>query len=91
MLGFVLTAQSLEPALDSVSPSLLAPLPLVPDLSLSLSKINKHLKKWDAWVAQMVKHTTSAQVVISWFASSSPTSGSTLATGSLSASLPLSH
>ena len=34
--GSVLTAQSLEPALDSVSPSLSA--------SLSLSKINKHLK-----------------------------------------------
>ena len=39
-LGSVLTAQSLEPALDSVSPSLSAP-PLLA-LSLSLSKINKH-------------------------------------------------
>ena len=35
--GSVLTAQSLEPASDSVSPSLSAP----PPLSLSLSKMNK--------------------------------------------------
>ena len=40
MLGSVLTAQSLEPALVSVSPSLSAP----PLLMLSFSK-NKHLKK----------------------------------------------
>ena len=40
--GSVLTAQSLEPASDSVSPplSLSAPPPL--ELSLPLSKINKH-------------------------------------------------
>ena len=38
--GSVLTAGSLEPALDSVSPSLSAPLLLVLCLSLSLSKIN---------------------------------------------------
>ena len=37
-LGSVLTAQSLEPASDSVSPSLSAP----PLLMLYLSKINKH-------------------------------------------------
>ena len=36
MSGSVLTAQSLEPASDSVSPSLSAP----PSLPLSLSKIN---------------------------------------------------
>ena len=36
--GSVPTAQSLEPASDSVSPSLSAP----PLLALSLSKINKH-------------------------------------------------
>ena len=48
--GSVLTAQGLEPALNSVSPSLSA-LPLFAlclslSLSLSLSqKINKHLKK----------------------------------------------
>ena len=35
--GSVLTAQSLEPASDSLSPSLSAPLPLM----LCLSKINK--------------------------------------------------
>ena len=38
--GSVLTAQSLEPASGSVSPSLSTP-PLIM-LSLSLSKINKH-------------------------------------------------
>ena len=40
--GSVLTAQSLDPALDSMSPSLSAPPPLVLalSLSLSLSKIN---------------------------------------------------
>ena len=43
-LGSVLTAESLEPALDSVFPSLYAPPPFV--LCLSLSKINnKTLKK----------------------------------------------
>ena len=42
--GSVLTAQSLEPASDYVSPSLPASPPLVLCLSLclSLSKINKH-------------------------------------------------
>ena len=39
-LGFVLTAQSLKPALDSVSLSLSAPLPLM----LSLSLKNKDVK-----------------------------------------------
>ena len=39
-LGSVLTAQNLEPASDSVSPSLSDPLP-VHVLSLSVSKINK--------------------------------------------------
>ena len=42
--GSVLTAQSLEPALDSVSPSLSAPPLLMLSLSLSLSlslKMNK--------------------------------------------------
>ena len=41
--GSVLTAQSLEPASDSVSHSLSAP-PLLM-LGLSVSKINKYLKK----------------------------------------------
>ena len=39
--GSVLTAQSLEPASDSVSPSFSAP----PPLALSLSKINKTFLK----------------------------------------------
>ena len=41
--GSVLTARSLELASDSVSPSLSVPPPLA--LCLSLSKINKDLKK----------------------------------------------
>ena len=40
--GSVLTAQSLDPASDSVSPSLSAPPLLILCLPLSLSKINKH-------------------------------------------------
>ena len=42
MSGSVLTAQSLEPTSDFVSPSLSCPLFM---LSLSLSKINKHFFK----------------------------------------------
>ena len=42
--GSVLTAQSVEPASDSGSPSLSAPSPLTLCLSLSLSNINKHLR-----------------------------------------------
>ena len=41
--GSVLTARSLEPASDSVSPSLSAPPLLVLSLSVSLSKINKNI------------------------------------------------
>ena len=59
--GSVLSAGSLEPALDSVSPSLSAPPPLM--LCPSLPKINK---RWGAWVAQSVEHPTSAQVMLSW-------------------------
>ena len=40
--GSLLTARSLEPASDAVSPSLSAPPPLTLCLSLSPSKINKH-------------------------------------------------
>ena len=36
-----------------------------------------------AWVALSVKHPTSAQVMISWFVRSSPTSGSVLTAQSL--------
>ena len=39
--GSVLTAQSLEPASDSVTPSLFAPLALILSLSLSLSLSQK--------------------------------------------------
>ena len=35
-------------------------------------------KVWGTWVAQLVKHVTSVQVIISWFLSSSPTGGSLL-------------
>ena len=42
MLGSVLTAQSLEPASDSVSPAVSLPLPHSYTVSLCLSKINKY-------------------------------------------------
>ena len=42
---------------------------------------NRHLR--GAWVAQSVKPPTSAQVVISWFVSLSPTSGWPLSVQSL--------
>ena len=56
MSDSVLTAQSLEPASDSVSLSLCSS--PAHTLSLSLSKINNH---WGAWVAQSVKRPTSAR------------------------------
>ena len=71
--GSVLTAQSLEPASDSVSPSLSAPSPLM--LCLSLFKINI---KRGAWVAQLVTRPTSAQVMIPRFVGSNHVSGSVL-------------
>ena len=77
--GSVLTAQSLEPASHSVSPCLSAP----PLLSLSLALKNKEIYVRGAWVAQSVRHPTSTQVTISWFVSSSPTSGSVLTARSL--------
>ena len=40
-----------------------------------------------AWVAQLVKHPTSAQVMISQFVGSSPTSGSVLTAQSLDPAL----
>ena len=43
----------------------------------------KKTKPWGAWVAQSVKCPTSAQVMISWFVSSSPTLGSVLTAQSL--------
>ena len=84
--GSVLTAQSLDPASDSVSSPLSAPSPTrsVP-LSLSLLsslslKMNKH---WGAWVAQSVERPTSAQVMISRFVSLSPASDFVLTAQSL--------
>ena len=41
------------------------------------------LIKKGAWVAQLVEHLTSAQVMISWFVGSSPASGSVLTAQSL--------
>ena len=75
--GSVLMARSLEPASDSVSPSL-SPSP-VHALSLSVSEINVR----GSWVAQLVKRPTSAQVTISQLVSSSPASGSVLTAQSL--------
>ena len=80
--GSVLTPQSLEPALDSVFPSLsaLPMLMLCLCLSVSLSQ-NINIKKnffRGAWVAQSIEHPTLAQVMISRFVSLSPTWGSLL-------------
>ena len=50
-------------------------------LSFSLSKINKHL--WGIWMGQLVEHLTLAQVMISRFTSSNPTSGLLLSVRSL--------
>ena len=77
-LGSGLTARGLEPALDSVSPSLLT-LPQLHSVSLSLSKINIR----STLVAQWVERPTSAQVMISWSVSSSPVWGSVLTAQSL--------
>ena len=43
-------------------------------------KITHH---WDAWVVQLVKRPTLAQVMILWFMASSPVSGSVLTARSL--------
>ena len=42
---------------------------------------------WGTWVAQLVKRLTLAQVMISWFMSSSPASGSVLTAHSLEPAL----
>ena len=82
-----LCADSSEPAAClgfCVSLSLSLPLPCS-CLSLSLSKIKKktfkklkNKNRRGTWVAQSVKHPTSAQVMISRFMGLSPTSGSLL-------------
>ena len=43
----------------------------------------KYIKIWGAWVAQLAERPTSAQVTISQFMGSSPTSGSVLTAQSL--------
>ena len=87
VLGSLLTAQRLEPATDSVSPSLSAPPPF--SLCLCVSKIHKH---WGTWVAQSLEHPTAAQVMVSQFVGLSPASGFTLTAQTLLEipSLPLS-
>ena len=80
--GCVLTVWSL---LGILSPPL--SLPLACSLSLSLpqkkrkEKKNKRIR--GAWVAQPVRHPTSALVMISWFMRSSPTPGYVLTIWSL--------
>ena len=92
--GTVLTAWSLERALDSVSPSL-----SFPSYTHSLSLKNKHFLKRRLWAPQSVEHPTLAQVMISQFVGSSPTLGSVLTAQNLEPaldsvsllSLPLPH
>ena len=72
-LGSVLMARSLEPASESVSPSLSAPPLLV--LSLKNKKIKNIKNLQGTWVAQSDKRLTSAQVTISRFVGLSPVSG----------------
>ena len=48
------------------------------DLASELFEPGKNRKLRGAWVAQLVKHLTSAQVMISWFKGLSPESGSML-------------
>ena len=67
--GVGLATVSMEPAWDPLSPSLSAPPCLC---ALALSKINKPLKRKEgAWVAQLVEHPTSTEIMISRFVGSS--------------------
>ena len=50
---------------------------------LLVNMLFKNELSWGAWVAQLVKCMTSARVMISWFMSSSPVSGSVLTAQSL--------
>ena len=50
-------------------------------LFVKLYKIIRRL--WGTWVAQLIRRPTSAQVMISWFVSSSPTLGFMLTAQSL--------
>ena len=51
------------------------------NLTINYTFKKRHFR--GAWVAQMVKHPTSAQVMISWLVGSSPMSGSVLTAQSL--------
>ena len=53
------------------------------DGSCKIMEMPQKETTWGAWVAQSVKRPTSAQVMISWFVSSSPASGSVLTAQSL--------
>ena len=52
-------------------------------MTLTLNHKIEMTKLRGTWVAQSVKHLTSAQVKISWFVSSNPLSGSMLTARSL--------
>ena len=60
-------------------------------ISENLDTKDKKLKYnpafWGVWVAQSVEHPTSARVMISWFVSLSPASGSVLTVPSLEPAL----
>ena len=56
---------------------------LIPFQVLGWKSCFKEVNCWGAWVAQLVKHPTSAQVMVSRFMSLSPTSGSVLTAQSL--------
>ena len=56
--------------------------PRNPELACLLSTFEMNAA-WGAWVAQLVKHLTSAQLMISRFVGSSPASGSVLTARSL--------
>ena len=59
---------------------------------LSLIKLQSKFISLGAWVTQPVKRPTAAQIMISWFMSSSPASGACIrfcVSLSLSAPLPL--
>ena len=47
------------------------------------NEVEKKFKDWGTWVAQLVKHPISAQVMISQFMSLSPALGSVLTSQSL--------
>ena len=48
------------------------------DMTINILKLKYDIVFWGSWVAESVERPTSAQVMISWFVGSSPTSGSLL-------------